>query len=226
MAAIIDLLGLKDVAQQTAFLTGALGFLGVLVTGSIAVFTWLSNKQHERRLEKRRRLDRQIDMVFALHAEIAAGLGAVADQQEEDEARYLVADEWPAGPSDRTDFVFETLKADLSVLPQSVIPPDRPLLPAGGAIEPAGGFPRRRRLRAAGASPAQALCRQHPGRTARPADSGGRSARRAGAFHEAARHREPGPQPHRLRRVGGSVRSCVLSFCHDDVDISHQRKHS
>ncbi|KQT64196.1 MULTISPECIES: hypothetical protein [unclassified Aureimonas] len=83
----------------------------------------LLGKGLERILDLKRRQDRQVDMVFALHAEISAGLGAVEEQTEPHQASYLVADEWPFGPSDRTDFVFAALKSDLTVLPQEAIHP-------------------------------------------------------------------------------------------------------
>lgn len=91
-----------------------IGLLGVVVG-------ILLGKGLERLLDLRRRRDREIDMVFALHAEISAGRSAARDQNAPEEAAYLVENEFPAGPSDRTDFVFETLKPDLSVLPQQVI---------------------------------------------------------------------------------------------------------
>ncbi|KQT42026.1 hypothetical protein ASG43_17260 [Aureimonas sp. Leaf454] len=97
-------------------MTALIGLLGVVIG-------ILLGKGLDRLLDLRRRRDRQIDMVFALHAEIAAGLGAVEEQTETSQAAYLVEDEWPFGPSDRTDFVFEGLKADLTVLPQEVIHP-------------------------------------------------------------------------------------------------------
>jgi len=95
-------------------LTGLVGLLGVILGV-------LLGKALERFLDLRRRRDRQVDMVFALHAEIAAGLGAAAEQTAPAERDNLLSDEWPFGPSDRTDFVFENLKADVSILPQAVI---------------------------------------------------------------------------------------------------------
>ncbi|MEX6508017.1 hypothetical protein [Jiella sp. M17.18] len=90
------------------------GLLGVLLGAFLG-------KGLERLLDLHRRRDRQIDMVFALHAEISAGQSAADDQNSEAEAAYLLENELPAGPSDRTDFVFDALKADLSILPQPVI---------------------------------------------------------------------------------------------------------
>ncbi len=62
-----------------------------------------------------------MDMAIALRAEIGAGRDRVIDQAREPELRYLLENEYPFGPSDRTDFVFESLKAEVVVLPQSVI---------------------------------------------------------------------------------------------------------
>ena len=56
-----------------------------------------------------------------LHAEIAAGRTAASEQSAGPNAAYMVENDFPAGPSDRTDFVFEALKSDLSILPQQVI---------------------------------------------------------------------------------------------------------
>ena len=64
---------------------------------------------------------KRIDMVVALHAEILAGTMAATEQTTPEAARRLADTDLPFGPSDRADFVFEALKADLSILPQSVI---------------------------------------------------------------------------------------------------------
>tara|TARA_R110002020_G_scaffold124715_1_gene281846 strand:+ start:1498 stop:2067 length:570 start_codon:yes stop_codon:yes gene_type:complete len=90
------------------------GLLGVL----LGVFL---GKGLERLLDLRRRRDRQMDMVFALHAEIAAGQSAVSDQNAQDEAAYFLANEDPVAPADRSDFVFDSLKTDISILPQPVV---------------------------------------------------------------------------------------------------------
>lgn len=95
-------------------MTGLVGLLGV-------VLGVLLGKAVERFLDLRRRRDRQIDMVFALHAEIAAGMGAASEQTAPRERENLLSDDWPFGPSDRADFVFDGLKGDVSILPQGVI---------------------------------------------------------------------------------------------------------
>ena len=92
------------------------------LTGLVGVVLGiLLGKFLERLLDILRRREREIDMVVALHAEISAGRTAASDQGEGPNAAYMVENDFPAGPSDRTDFVFEALKLDLSILPQRVI---------------------------------------------------------------------------------------------------------
>ena len=94
---------------------GALaGLLGVVIGILLGKFL-------ERLLDILRRKEREIDMIVALHAEISAGRTAASEQSDGPNANYMVENEFPAGPSDRTDFVFEALKSDLSILPQQVI---------------------------------------------------------------------------------------------------------
>ncbi|WP_108661666.1 hypothetical protein [Acuticoccus kandeliae] len=68
-----------------------------------------------------RRRRKEIDMVFALHAEISAGWSHTGEISTTVDADYLLVNGAPVGPADRTDFVFDSLKADLSILPQPVI---------------------------------------------------------------------------------------------------------
>ena len=72
-------------------------------------------------LEIRRRRDRMLDMLTALHAEITAGSRASSLQTTNSEALYVTADDIPFGPADETDFVFEAVKSDLALLPIDVI---------------------------------------------------------------------------------------------------------
>ena len=74
-------------------------------------------------LEKRRRSERRQDIVCALHAEILAGIGASRRQLLPEERAYLLADQTPFSTPDQTDFVFESVKADITLLPVEVIHP-------------------------------------------------------------------------------------------------------
>ncbi len=98
----------------TALLIAAIVVAGVVIGPFLA-------KLAELRYERRRRERREMDMAIALRAEISAGRERVIDQAREPEANYLLANEYPFGPSDRTDFVFESLKGEIVVLPQAVI---------------------------------------------------------------------------------------------------------
>ena len=72
-------------------------------------------------IDNRRRYLRQNDLLFAVHAEISAGLGANLKQLTPEEKAYALADETPFQTPDDTDFVFASIKADISLLPTDVI---------------------------------------------------------------------------------------------------------
>ena len=69
----------------------------------------------------KRRRERQLDLVFAIHAEISAGLGANQKLLTAEEVAYALADETPFQTPDDTDFVFSSIKSDISLLPNPVI---------------------------------------------------------------------------------------------------------
>lgn len=72
-------------------------------------------------LEKKRRYERQLDLVFAIHAEISAGLGANQKLLTPEEMAYALADQTPFQTPDDTDFVFLSIKGDITLLPNPVI---------------------------------------------------------------------------------------------------------
>ena len=72
-------------------------------------------------IDNRRRYTRQLDLVYAVHAEISAGLGAGLKQLAPEEKAYALADETPFQTPDQTDFVFDSIKSDISLLPTDVI---------------------------------------------------------------------------------------------------------
>ena len=91
-------------------------FIGML--GALLVL--LLSKALDRVLEIRRRHDKTLDLLTALHAEISAGIGAAELQTQPEEIRYAEDNENPFAPADETDFVFDAIKSDLSILPLEV----------------------------------------------------------------------------------------------------------
>jgi hypothetical protein len=85
------------------------------------VWTYIQNKRREVRDMERRRIERVDDIVTALHAEIIAGRDTASLQTETVEALYAEANAIPFGPADDTDFVFASIRSDLSILPVEVI---------------------------------------------------------------------------------------------------------
>lgn len=95
---------------------GLVGLVGVVVgavlTNGIA-----------RLLELRKRHDRTLDIVTALHAEVSASLGPTALQTSEAEVAYALNDDVPFAAADDTNFVFDAIKSDISILPNRIIYP-------------------------------------------------------------------------------------------------------
>jgi hypothetical protein len=117
--------------------------LGATVAVLTGVWTYAANRRREverseaeRRAERDRieteqraerdRIDRQReerigDIVRALHAEILTGIVLYEDQITPAEVQHTIFDPTPFSTPDETDFVFESVKADLSILPSDVI---------------------------------------------------------------------------------------------------------
>ena len=72
-------------------------------------------------LELRRRRQRTVDLMAGLHAEILAGVGSAEEQLQSEERSYALSNASPFGTPDETDFVFESVKSDTSLLPIGVI---------------------------------------------------------------------------------------------------------
>ena len=72
-------------------------------------------------LERRRQHVRQGELLVAIHAEIVAGLRRVEEQTTREEQEYAGADADPFGVPDDTDFVFQSIKGNLAILPRDVI---------------------------------------------------------------------------------------------------------
>ncbi|ODN69936.1 hypothetical protein [Methylobrevis pamukkalensis] len=78
-------------------------------------------REAERLEAERLRTERINDLVCALHAEILTGIVLYADQESLDEVRHTIFDLRPFATADETDFVFETVVHDLSILPSMLI---------------------------------------------------------------------------------------------------------
>lgn len=117
-------------------LDALIGGLATIVAAVLATLTgvltyWLTQKRerqkerNERNAEIERteaaRNERVSDMVRALHAEILSAMVLTDDQLRPDEIRYAITDQTPFATPDETDFVFDSLIADLSILPSDVI---------------------------------------------------------------------------------------------------------
>ena len=72
-------------------------------------------------LDERRRRQRRHDIVCALHAEIPAGIAASQKQLSTEERAYALDNPTPFNTADQTDFVFESVKNDISLLPVEVV---------------------------------------------------------------------------------------------------------
>ncbi|MBI2720024.1 MAG: hypothetical protein HYX36_14880 [Rhizobiales bacterium] len=109
-----------------------IGALGTIAAAFVGVLTWYLASSADRRRERddrdaQRRADalqrdqRVLDLVVALHSEILAGIVANRRQLTADEADYAMHQETPFATADETDFVFDSVKGDLSILPAEVI---------------------------------------------------------------------------------------------------------
>jgi hypothetical protein len=111
-------------AWISAFGTVAAAFVGVL--------TWYLASRADRRRERdereqlrqaeeRQREQRVLDIVVALHSEILAGVVANRRQLTPEDVTYALRQTTPFTTADETDFVFESVKNDISILPAEVI---------------------------------------------------------------------------------------------------------
>ncbi len=106
--------------------------LGTIAAAFVGVVTWYLASRHDRRreisereaqrqAEERLRDQRVLDIGVALHSEILAGIVANRRQLTREDADYAMAQETPFATADDTDFVFDSVKDDLSILPAEVI---------------------------------------------------------------------------------------------------------
>ena len=106
--------------------------LGTVVAAFVGVVTWYlasradrrreaDEREAQRQAETRLRDQRVLDVVLALHSEILAGIVANRRQLTTEDAEYAMGQETPFATADETDFVFESVKGDISILPAEVI---------------------------------------------------------------------------------------------------------
>ena len=109
-----------------------IGALGTVAAAFVGVLTWYlasstdrgrerDEREAQRHSDARLRDQRVLDIVVAVHSEILAGIVANRRQLTPEEAKYAVAQKSPFATADETDFVFESVKGDLSILPAEVI---------------------------------------------------------------------------------------------------------
>lgn len=113
-------------------LDAVISAIGTVLAAFVGVLTWYlasrsdrRRKQNERETarlsEEQQRNQRVLDIVVALHSEILAGIVANRRQLTAEEAEYAMRQETPFATADETDFVFESVRNDLSILPAEVI---------------------------------------------------------------------------------------------------------
>lgn len=111
----------------------ALGTILAAAFGAfIGVGTWIINARGETRREQRQIETQQaaeltalrkksMDLVRALHAEIVAGVSFYGEQTTDNEVAYSIDELSPFATPDDTDFVFDNVQGDLTILPSQVI---------------------------------------------------------------------------------------------------------
>jgi hypothetical protein len=109
-----------------------IGAAGTVVAAFVGVLTWYLASRSDRRREweeretarreaELQRDQRVLDLVVALHSEILAGIVANRRQLTSEDASYALKQENPFATADETDFVFDAVKSDISILPAAVI---------------------------------------------------------------------------------------------------------
>ena len=109
-----------------------IGALGTVFAAFVGVLTWYlashaerirerEERETARRNEEAQRDQRVLDLVVALHSEILAGILANRRQLTPEDAQYALKQTNPFATADETDFVFDAVNSDLSILPAEVI---------------------------------------------------------------------------------------------------------
>ncbi|MGE0210879.1 MAG: hypothetical protein AB7S41_04215 [Parvibaculaceae bacterium] len=133
--------GLKSVGDA---LIGGFGTIVAAVLGAlIGVLTYIASARREAAEARKERHDQWLveesrranqlddevrlreeridDFVRAIHAEIITGVVLYEGQMPLEEVRYAIFDQTPLAVPDETDFVFETVRPELTILPSTVI---------------------------------------------------------------------------------------------------------
>ena len=131
-------LGVTDAALQAqvtaALVTAMAGFLGVLITGIVAILTWRGNKRHEAEMAARRRKLQRDDVQIALRAEIDAvqtqwaAAGPIGEMIREAEGTFERAarageDYTPYVTAETGVTIFDALRDQIAILDPPVIKP-------------------------------------------------------------------------------------------------------
>ena len=109
-----------------------IGAFGTVVAAFVGVATWFlasrsdrrreaDERKAQRQVEELQRNQRVLDLVVALHSEILAGIVANRRQLSAEDVNYALRQTQPFTTADETDFVFDSLKGDISILPAEVI---------------------------------------------------------------------------------------------------------
>jgi hypothetical protein len=109
-----------------------IGAIGTVAAAFVGVLTWYLASRSDRRreaaerdalrlAEEKAREQRVLDIVVALHSEILAGVVANRRQLTPEDVEYALNQTNPFTTADETDFVFDSLKGDISILPAEVI---------------------------------------------------------------------------------------------------------
>ncbi|MBK8457761.1 MAG: hypothetical protein IPL47_12175 [Phyllobacteriaceae bacterium] len=115
-----------------ALIGGAATIVAAVLATFTGVLTYVLTQRGERNREREERRaeiaraekarnERVGDMVRALHAEILSAIVLTDDQLRPEEIAYAIGQATPFATPDETDFVFESLVDDLSILPSEII---------------------------------------------------------------------------------------------------------
>lgn len=118
----------NDPAIQQA----VIGAVGTVIAAFVGVLTWYlasrndrrrerEEREAQRRAEEEQRQQRVLDLVVALHSEILAGIVANRRQLTKEDVEYAMTQASPFATADETDFVFDSVKGDISILPAETI---------------------------------------------------------------------------------------------------------
>lgn len=119
---ILDILGIIDVAERAAAVSGVLNFLGLVLTALFAVVAWLGSRLFER-------WEKVHDFRVALHAEISSELLNLdafdLNQHLEDiRGRYAARDDYSVSvPHLAQNVIFDAIVGQIHILPARVIRP-------------------------------------------------------------------------------------------------------